>query len=108
MFFVYLKDGRRVDIPEASFVIHRAMVVFLDRDDQIVRQIPAEDILAYSRTPYEGDVVEYYEPRQQEPRAVPSFDSELLMRPRHHRRRLKPVPAAKPAKPNRRVKRLPG
>jgi hypothetical protein len=105
MFFVYLKDGRRVDIPEASSVIHRAMVVFLDRDEKIVRQITAEDILAYSRTPYEGDIVDIYEPRQ-EPRVIPSFDSELLMRPRHHRRRLKPVPAAKPVKASRRVRRV--
>ena len=106
MFFVYLKDGRRLEIPDASSVIHRTMVVFLDKGDQIIRQLPADDILAYSRTPYEGDVIELFEPRT-EPRPVTVLDSELLMRPRHHRR-LKPVPS--PEKPDRasRVRRLRG
>ncbi|MPZ48481.1 MAG: hypothetical protein GEU75_04070 [Dehalococcoidia bacterium] len=103
MFFVYLKDGRRISIPEAASVIHRSMVIFLDGEDQIVRQIPAAEILAYSRTPYEDYVVEEVFQERVQPQITQVLDSELLMRPRHHRR--KALPVSKPTKSGPRIAR---
>jgi hypothetical protein len=50
MFFVYLQDGRRIDIPEAASVVHRSMVLFLDAEDKIVEQFATRDIVAYSHS----------------------------------------------------------
>ena len=82
MFFVYLKDGRRIDIPEAAAVVHRAMVLFMDEEHNIVEQFATNEIVAYSRTPYVDDA-------QGMNASGPDADMEgdLIMLRRHRRRR---------------------
>jgi hypothetical protein len=87
MIFVYLRDGRRVDMPEAVSVIQRGLVMFLDREDQIIRQMSPEEIVAYSHIPYEEDdapsITEIAVNRESPP--VPPESDALLLRRRRHR-----------------------
>jgi hypothetical protein len=89
MIFVYLKDGRRVDVPEAESVIQRGLVMFLDREDQIIRQMSPEEILAYSHVPYEEDerdrITAQLAMPPSEPQAVQMESDALLLRRRRHR-----------------------
>lgn len=88
MIFIYLKDGRRVDMPDAVSVIHRAQVVFLDKDGQIIRQLPTEEILAYSRVLYDEGNAPF---RDHESRAddvrLPEISADALLLPRRRHRR---------------------
>ena len=83
MFFVYLKDGRRIDIPEAAAVVHRTMVLFLDDGDNIVEQFATNDIVAYSRTPY----VEDAQGINASERNPADMEGDLILLRRHRRRR---------------------
>ena len=83
MFFVYLKDGRRIDIPEAAAVVHRTMVLFLDDEDNIVEQFATNDIVAYSRTPYVEDAQGHQCLRAR----CRDVEGDLIMLRRHRRRR---------------------
>ena len=101
MFFVYLRDGRRVDVPDAASVMHRVMVVFLNEDEQVVEQLPADDIIAYSRSPYERD-----EPATDQSSAhgaVPQPLESDLLQPRRHRRQKPPADGGEPQRRRRRT-----
>jgi hypothetical protein len=83
MFFVYLKDGRRIDIPEAASVAHRTMILFLDNGDNIVEQFATNDIVAYSRTPY----VEDAQVVNASDHDAADLEGDLILLRRHRRRR---------------------
>mgnify|MGYP001355212355 CR=1 FL=1 len=96
MIFIYLRDGRRLDVPEAVSVIHRSQVVFLDKEGEIVRQLPTDDILAYGHALYAEDGMPL---PPEEPAGVtdkpfrPLSEGESLITPcRRHRRSVKRAP----------------
>ena len=88
MIFVYLRDGQRLEVPDAVSVIHRREIVFLNRDGEIIRQLPNDDILAYSRVLYNetDSVVEPVEARFSRP-ITPLYSGDSVMTPRRRHRR---------------------
>jgi hypothetical protein len=85
MIFVYFRDGRRVEVPDAVSVVHRDSLVLLNQDDAVVTQLEPEEIIAYTYMPPE----EPSPSSQPGPHAVtmlPTQD-ETFLRPR---RRQKP------------------
>jgi hypothetical protein len=100
MIFVYLRDGQRIDVPDAVSVIHRAEVVFLNREGEIVRQLPTDEIIAYSRVLYSDDeaVLEPMDQRTTVSTIRPLDTGDSVMMPRRrHRRRSRKAEAGKEA-----------
>jgi hypothetical protein len=56
MIFVYLRDGRRVDVEEAVAFAHRGhSLICLDANDEEVRLFDAREVTAYGHVAYPYD-----------------------------------------------------
>ncbi len=92
MIFVYLRNGRRVDRADAVSVVHRSQVTFFDSEGQIVRQMPPDEAIAYSRVLYEEDKIAAPEHPSGVFRMPVSFETDSLMLRRRRHRRSKRAP----------------
>jgi hypothetical protein len=89
MIFIYMRDGSRLDLPEAVSVVHRSDILFLDKDGEVVRQMEPGECYAYGHVLYDDEGVAYIDQGPSAQRSIEALDPpQPLVTPRRHRRGL--------------------